>query len=754
MLKDEFLQDFAEEAKAHIERIEEALLNANNTTKDPDIINKAFRAVHSIKGSAGFFHLDKIVSLSHSMENVLGQVRSNHLSLSEDVSDALLSCNDLLRHMVDHIEESGKVNIASSLNQLEALTNNPLKPQYNQTQDNEYSNRNQGIIKKNVHNDRNQETLKKDVHNDRNQETLKKDVHNDQVEKISEKIEESFYPKLYELIKHGHKIYKIKFLYSKTFSYYKKIESFFDNIKTLGQLITISVNTSTHKSFKEVIDLLESSKNEDSWIEVLATSVLAHELFCQAISMPQSSTLWIKPQAILDKSNRPMDDKPIENNKKPTKSLLAEKPLTSSPSIPLQDETVRVNVKTLEKLMALSGEMVLARNQLLTTYNNKKFEPAEMERILQKIDLLTTKLQGQVMQTRMQPIGNIFNKFPRLIRDISKSIHKEIYLTLEGSEMELDKTMLESLGDPLIHLVRNAADHGIESPSEREKVGKPPQGKISLKAYHKGGLIAVEIGDDGKGIDIPSVKAKALEKGLISPRQAESLTDQQVFELLFLPGFSTTNTVSDISGRGVGMDVVRKNIEKLGGAVSISSEKGFGTKITLILPRTLAIIHSLIVGTGGQRFAIPQVNIAKVMTLKEEDAPIPNGCRENQFEEYGLPGKSFPLFRLSDILETKADKAPPLKLVILNILNRQMGLLVDQIFDSQEILVKPLPSLLKHCISYSGVTIMGDGIISLILDPEGVAKKSGYDFHNAEILLHGNESIKSELKPKCEGVLQ
>ncbi len=718
MLKDEFLQDFVDEAKAHIEKIEEAFLNTESFTKDPELINNVFRAVHSIKGSAGFFHLENIVSLSHAMENVLGQIRANHLVFSDDVLDALLTCNDLLKHMIYNISESADENISSALYQLENLLvgSTPI-PTAQKRQGRSKKDEKQNLKGKTPAKSKNSSALTEketvDVEKALNSKPLQ----------ISGDIDEKHFIKLIDLIKHGHKVYKIGFYYDKHLStYYKNIEALFDNIKSLGQLISLSTNIDSSHDFATIIPLLESTPSKEVTVEILATSVLSYELFCEAISIPQNSVLWIKSDSILTK-----------------KTLNASPTGNAVPQMAQEDETVRVNVRLLENLMALSGEMVLARNQLLTTYNSKIYEPSTMNKILQNIDSLTSKLQEQVIQTRMQPIGNIFNKFPRLIRDIAKGIHKEIALSISGSEMELDKTMIESLADPLIHLVRNAADHGLESPDQREKMGKPRKGNIMLKAYHKGGLIAVEISDDGAGVDVPSVKAKAVEKGLIRVDEAKTLHDYEAFQLLFLPGFSTASIVSDISGRGVGMDVVRKNIEKLGGTVAISSQKGIGTTITIMLPRTLAIIQSLIVGAGGQRFAIPQANIARVINLKDNAM---NSKFENihRSKEYRLAGKLLPLIDLSDILEMKESERTSSKMVVLKFLNTQMGLLVDQVFDTQETLVKPLPSLLKPCISYSGVTIMGDGMVTLILDPEGIAKKSGLNFYDSDTTAISNKS--------------
>ncbi len=765
MVTDEFIQDFVDEAKAHIEKAESAFLDTENFVKNDETINTVFRAIHSIKGTAGFFQLQTIVSLSHAMENVLGQIRAKKLAFTEAVLDCLLHCNDQLKSMIFNVETSDEVDINDNLKQLENLLSNPPQPQapptpqtqsleatptqsQSQSQSQSPSQSSSSLLSPSSSQSVSEKILSaSENHPEASQQENKASKNKKLMDSSQEDIgslhpiDEKWIEPLRKLTKKGHHIYKVVILYNENLTeYYKNIHKFFDSLKEIGEIIDVFSDGTRSHDMNDIARLCEKAdENSTVRIEILATSVLEYELFYASMLLPASWVTLIKFDQISKK------EESHTNSAKP-------------------DESIRVNIRLLENLMALSGEMVLARNQLLTAYNAKNTEPATMTRILQNIDQLTSRLQAEIMLTRMQPVGTIFNKFPRVIRDISKSINKDIVLNIAGKEIELDKTMIEGLSDPIIHLVRNAADHGIEPGAEREKVGKQKQGTITLKASHQSGLVAIEISDDGAGINVNAVKKKAIEKDLISAAQAEAMTDAEVYKLIFLPGFSTAKVVSDISGRGVGMDVVRSNVEKMGGTVEITSVAGGGTTITLLLPRTLAIMHSLVVGTAGQRFAIPQSSITQVVSLKEEEIQT-KLANIHRAKEYRLRGKLLPVVSLAEILgiqnasESTAQSGHPTKIVVITVLKKQLGLLVHEVYDAEETLVKPLPFYLKSCFVYSGVTIMGDGFISLILDPEGIVKKSGINFSDKEekkqLTAVEKETIMQEYQSmllfKCSG---
>jgi len=387
------------------------------------------------------------------------------------------------------------------------------------------------------------------------------------------------------------------------------------------------------------------------------------------------------------------------------------------------DARIRVDVRLLDKLMNLVGELVLARNQLLQHASISS--DAGLVSSCQRLNLITTELQGGVMKTRMQPIDNVWSRFPRVVRDLSQACDKQIKLEMEGKTTELDKTIIEAISDPLTHLVRNAVDHGIESPSERARAGKPAVGVIKLRAFHEGGRVNIEIADDGGGIDPERIKAKAVERGLITLERARSMALQEAFALIFLPGFSTAEAVTSISGRGVGMDVVKSNIERLGGSVDVDSRLGHGTVIRIRIPLTLAIIPALVVGTSNERFAIPQVNLVELVRLEAEQAKTTIEWL------HGVPvlrlrGNLLTLVELSRVLGIEADNTPrDVNIVVLQADERRFGLLVDTIFDTEEIVVKPLGRELKGLSTYAGATIMGDGKVALILDVTGLAERAG-----------------------------
>ena len=409
----------------------------------------------------------------------------------------------------------------------------------------------------------------------------------------------------------------------------------------------------------------------------------------------------------------------------------------STRSSAIVDANIRVGVVHLDKLMDLVGELVLTRNQILQ-FNAEREDPA-LNATSQRLNLITTELQEGVMKTRMQPIGMVWNKLPRVVRDMAVSLGKQIRLEMEGADTELDRTIIEAIKDPLVHLVRNSCDHGIETPEARSNAGKTPQGRLTLRAYHEGGQVNIEIGDDGTGIDVVQVKQKAVEKGLLRPEQAEKLSDREALNLIFQPGFSTAQTVTKVSGRGVGMDVVKSNIEKIGGVVDIINRPGEGSTVKLKIPLTLAIIPGLVITSGGERFVIPQVSLLELIRLEGDSS-------ERHIEQvHGTPvyrrrGSLLPIAYLNRVLRLEsAEHAEAVSIVVLQAEDRQFGLVVDGINDTQEIVVKPLGKQLKGLTEYAGATIMGDGRVALILDVLGIGQRSG-------VLAEGREQARASAK--------
>ena len=382
------------------------------------------------------------------------------------------------------------------------------------------------------------------------------------------------------------------------------------------------------------------------------------------------------------------------------------------------DTTIRVQVSLLDRLMTLMGEMVLVRNQVLQ-YSNK-CEDLEFLNLSQKLDVVTSELQEETMKTRMQPIGNILTKFQRVVRDLSGSLNKKINLNLVGVETELDKSLIEAVKDPLTHIVRNSCDHGIEIPADRVANGKPETGTLTINAYHEGGQVIVEISDDGRGLSRERLLKKAIEKGIVTAEKASEMKDRDVHALIFAPGFSTAEKVTNVSGRGVGMDVVKSNIEKIGGLVEISSEEGSGTQITLKIPLTLAIVPAMIIRSNEDRFAIPQVKLVELVSVDRKSIEMLQGQGV-----YRLRGNILPLINLKNILNVAEgeETEEALNIVVLNSQNHLFGLVVDEILDTADIVVKPLARFLKPISIYSGATVLGDGRLAFILDILGIAQK-------------------------------
>ncbi len=389
--------------------------------------------------------------------------------------------------------------------------------------------------------------------------------------------------------------------------------------------------------------------------------------------------------------------------------------------------TLRVNVDTIEHLMTMVSELVLTRNQLLEVARRQ--EDAGLKAPLQRLSLITAELQDGVMKTRMQPIGNAWSKLPRIVRDLSAELGKRIELITEGAETELDRQILDLIKDPLIHMVRNCADHAIELPADRREAGKPEHGTIRLAAYHEGGSVTISIADDGRGLDIERIRGKAIAKGLATEAELDRLSDAQISYFIFHPGFSTADSVTAVSGRGVGMDVVKANVDSIGGTVDVASRAGLGTTITIKIPLTLAIISALIVVAGTDRYAIPQIAVRELVRAKAGD--------DNRIEEINgapvlrLRGRLLPIVSLPGLVSCP-EREPAARrtdgegfIVVTQIGERQFGILVDSVFHTEEIVVKPMSSKLRHIHLFSGNTILGDGTVVLIVDPNGVARLVG-----------------------------
>lgn len=752
----EFIKDFIEEAIVHVETVESGLLKLDDQFIDPENINKIFRAVHSMKGTAGFFGLKKIVELSHAMENIFGALRNNSLIIEREKIDVLLSANDCLKSMIQDINNSENVEIQQYINILSEI----LKP------------------------------TSRDTAKAFEPVPLKLPALNT----ISEKLSDSMKDLIDNGLKHGHKLYKVQLNLNKDLDV-REINPihFFKQIEEIGTIIDTYTDTSC-------ITELDECLNSEIIFSFLFTTVLEKKLLPLALEIPlsciQELDLDLRKDELSKIVSENIINKDISSNiitQMPTQNMsesLVKESQKQIANVQVED-SIRVHVNLLNNLLNLASEMVLGRNQLLRTVEKYRKNIPGLDPILQNIDRITTEMQEKVMQTRMQPVGNVFSKFPRIIRELSKKLEKDIELKLEGTEVELDKSIIEALTDPLTHLVRNAADHGIEKPEVRELQGKNSLGFITLKAYHEGGYVNIDVVDDGNGLNLGIIKKKALEKELISKQELSTLGDSEILQLLFKPGFSTVDKITDVSGRGVGMDVVKTNIEKLGGTVEIFTKLGQGTTFRLLLPLTLAIIPSLIVEVERQKFALPQVNLQEIVRIKPGDPTRKIEYIHNS-EVLRLRGRLLPIIHLADVLglkrtfidpntgerkeekrralydqrQGKTDSEPLsqnssdtlrdsrygnsniIRILVLKLGSKKFGIAVDKINGSEETLVKPLPVYLKESKCYSGVTILGDGKAALILDPEGVIEKGCLKFvdENDEKALRDSENANESMR--------
>ena len=755
---DETLRLYVEESLEHLADIENDLLAIEEAGADIDeeMVNKVFRAAHSVKGGAGFMGLENIKALSHEMENILGMIREREMVPNPEIINILLLASDALRGLLRNVSGSNEIDISEHIEGLIALTTSELPDKEKEDTS--------GTV---------------DISFPGGKAVFTVDEHDISSARKEEKI---IYLVEYDLIHDVHKKDKI------LLDILNKMEK--SGIILDGKIDTEAVGTLDDDvtSMRIPFLILFATILEPDMINALFETdekniyELAEDATIRSIAQPSPSETQVHTPAqtlsLVEDPAAPMAGKGEEGEEKRTVDEQKEQSVSGTAG---PETSLRVHVSLLDSLMNLAGELVLGRNQLLQAIALKDFPPIEATG--QRIDLITSELQEAIMLTRMQPIGSVFNKFPRVVRDLSRKLGKEIQLIIEGENVGLDKTIIEAISDPLTHLVRNSVDHGIEIPDDRREAGKDMTGKILLKAYHEAGQVNIEITDDGKGMDSNKLTAVAISKGLITEEQARTMSGKEKVSLIFLPGFSTAKKLTDVSGRGVGLDVVKTNLDKLGGLVDIDSKIGERTTIKIKLPLTLAIIPSQIASTGGERYAIPQVNL-------EELLRIPADQVKDRIEKVGgaqvvrLRGNLLPLITLADVIgvertcfdpddkkmkkdrrENIADRrsrksplsaqsaerrgqsagtdlesqseietdhrknpdrryhaASAVNIVVVSTGTFKYGLVVDKLHDSEEIVVKPLGRHLKHCKGYAGATIMGDGRVALILDVTGLAR--------------------------------
>ncbi len=742
------ISDFVAESREHLATIEPDLLRMEQegAKVSAEVINRVFRAIHSIKGGAGFFAFDALKRLSHAMEGVLMQVRDGKLKVAADVMDVVFASLDRLKAMLDDIQASDSVPFTQELAKLEAILNG------------------QGVaVGEMVKGREKGATREFDLDAESVRSALRRGMN------------------LFRAIAYLHRDIRDKGLTPL---------AFLNNALSVGTCLDAFIDV-------EAIADLEHCLEQDLPVTLLFASVLEPDLAALGLKLPVDQVKVMEVEALRKevKAKAKAEQKVVavvaatpteaEPEAEIPGDLPAEEKTTREVTKDTGNETLRVRVDLLTNLMNLAGELVLGRNQLVRAITDSQHEIPGLGAILQNVNQVTTEMQEGIMQTRMQPIGTVFSRFPRIIRDMSRQLEKQIDVHIEGAEVELDKSIVEMLVDPLTHIIRNCADHAIESPAERQKARKDPTGTIHLHAFHEGGQINIAVHDDGRGIDAKKVLAKAIAKGLVTKAQGAEMTEREMVHLVFEPGFSMAEKVSEISGRGVGMDVVRTNVEKLGGHVEMETELGMGTTVRLRLPLTLAIIPSMIVGVADHRFAIPQVNVVEFVWVKASEV----SQRIEQVQGalvLRLRDKLLPLVRLADVLglqrvfenpETgeqlpdrrvsladrrgelpeEPDNATPRQgdrrtdwrsdhnIIVLRVGKNHYGVIVDELFDIEEIVVKPLSGFIQGTKCFSGATILGDGRVIMILDAGGLATVANLHFTDlqAEELRRAEEEKRS-----------
>jgi two-component system chemotaxis sensor kinase CheA len=711
----EMLDLFVQESSEHLQTLETDLMALESNPTDNALLNSIFRSVHSLKGGAGFFGFDPIVKLAHVMESVMSLLRDAVLKADQPMVSLLISTSDKLNLMLVNPERAIEIACEGEIAGLQAILDGTSSGA--------------SLTAANVAETPAPKLPEKKSDSIFDRELARFDFHPDD---------------LLDGLKHGHNFYIVQAGLEKEIeSQAQTLEHFVSELKSLGTLIGTEASLPDHVT-------LSNCAEADVSCRFFFVTALEPFILCGALGLADenihqidSSKLgeWVKTAPT--EKTAPIVDEPQEIEKTtpevvvsqsivPTVPAVAPKPAepaaTQIDPKPVAasrrkaEETIRISVGLLDSLMNLAGEMVLGRNRLLRIASRTDNGPddSQMQSVVQEISSVTSNLQDTIMRARLQPVGGLFGKFTRIVRDLSHKLNKEIQLEIFGDDVELDRTLLEGLSDPLTHLVRNSVDHGIEAPANRIAKGKSSCGTIRLSAAHLAGRVQIEVLDDGGGMDPERLKSKAIEKGILTVDQAARMTDSEALQLIFAAGFSTAAAVSDISGRGVGMDVVKTNIEKLGGHVELDSRLGQGTRIIIRLPLTLAIVPALIVGCRGTNYALPQINVDEIVHPGEE-YPLKSMGGARVLE---LRGQLLPVVNLSDLLghPPRENSKQENFVVVLRLDHVSYGLIVNEIISNEEIVVKPLGRHLRSVPYYTGATILGQGEIAMILDPNSMAQ--------------------------------
>ena len=708
-----FLADFEAEAGTHLEKIESAFLDIATLAEDPNLINAVFRAAHSLKGTAGFFALEKIVAVTHELESVFSLIKDKNLTISEEIADIALQSVDCLKDLIRNINADESIEIKELV------------------------------------------------------ENLKKYSSVKEAEETAAEVEIPFNyndPQISSIIKNasrfGHKAYYVSIGFNRKLGkYYKNPKGMIDNILSIGAIVEVFVKNGESgfriKSDQDVVQadniIKALTKRDTATLDLLVTSVLEPDLLSIALEVGKSCIHPLPvngppPAASVRKDEKPgaspngvIQNDVLQNNAIPKTETRKEQ--TGLPVSPRKsDFSVRLDISTINGLLDLANEMILTRNRLLSTLYGHEKAITGITPVLHDLNILASEIQEKIMLTRMQPISVIFGLFPRIIRDVAKAVNKEIEVEIFGNDVTLDKYLLDSLVDPITQIVKNSADHGLEGAERRTELGKPRKGKITLNAFMRDGSAIIEVKDDGAGIDTEALKRKYIERGAATPEALEAMPKSAILALVLEPGVSTAKQITSLSGRGVGMDIVKTNIEKLGGSIEIDSEINIGTTIRLKMPITLSVMRTLIVKIDSVLYAVPEINIERIVRIWH-NTPSKRFERFNDALVLVFNGRIIPVVTMAELdAKTKGRPPPPVdalleelkgrtvaKCLVLKAGDKVFALLIDDAIRTEQTLIKPLPEYFRNSPCYSSVTVLGNGSAITILNTEGILRLLGIE---------------------------
>lgn len=672
----QYMGMFLEESREHLQTLNSCLLELEHSPEDPDVLNEIFRSAHTIKGMSATMGFTEIAELTHEMENVLDLLRKNQLKANEDIVDTIFKCVDTLEQMVENIssESANNIDVTELVAKLVAIAKGesiPTAPPQEEAKEKE------PVVSEVV------------VELNDTETTIIKKAMESGLQVFDIKV--SLSPNC--LLKSA-RVYMVM----------NALDEIGDVLKSIP-----SSEDLEQENFESSFELIVATATEQARVQQLLSSISEiTEVIVESLELPKSEA-----KAVVAEDNKKMQEaSSAKRSQEKTKAPIAPSSNGSIDKKLKSGQSVRVDIEKLDSLLNLVGELVINKTRLEQIGITHRL--TELVETIEQMDRVTTDLQSVVMKVRMVPVGQVFNRFPRMVRDLSRELNKEINLTIEGEETELDRTVIDEIGDPLVHLIRNSLDHGIEHPDERLAKGKEPTGEVRLIARHEGNNVIIMVEDDGKGINPEIIKSKAVEKGLITQEDADKMEDNEAVRLVFLAGFSTADVITDVSGRGVGMDVVKNKIESLGGLIDVETKLDEGSKFKIRLPLTLAIIQALLVKVQEEIYAIPLGSIDSTINITTDNIKT----IQNR-EVILLRGQIIPIIRLNDVLhvpkvEESNDK--DLFVVVVHMGDQKAGIIVDNLIGQQEIVIKTLGKLLAGIKVIAGATILGNGQVALILD--------------------------------------